>query len=110
MPAVTWSITNGSLPTGLYLDYIGLIFGTPKTAGTFNFTVTAKATKGTESDSRNLSIVIGSSTLSVPSSITTSLNENTMSQNSVGCSVGYGSFAIVLLGVVTFVQRRKDRS
>lgn len=40
-PSYTWSITTGSLPTGLVLTSTsGVISGTPSVAGTFNFTVT----------------------------------------------------------------------
>ncbi len=35
----TWSVTSGSLPTGLTLSAGGLISGTPTVAGTSNFTV-----------------------------------------------------------------------
>jgi hypothetical protein len=37
----TWSLVNGSLPSGLTLAAGGLISGTPATNGTFNFTVQA---------------------------------------------------------------------
>jgi hypothetical protein len=40
-PAYTWSITSGSLPTGLTLAATtGVISGTPTTSGTSNFTAT----------------------------------------------------------------------
>jgi hypothetical protein len=38
---VTWSISQGSLPTGLNLGASGTISGSPSTAGTSNFTVSA---------------------------------------------------------------------
>jgi large repetitive protein len=45
--AIRWSITAGSLPDGLTLEQVyGDISGTPTTAGTFNFTVSAKDTLG----------------------------------------------------------------
>jgi hypothetical protein len=37
----TFSVSAGSLPTGLSLTSGGIISGTPTTAGTFTFTVTA---------------------------------------------------------------------
>ena len=40
----TFSVTAGALPTGISLTGGGLISGTPTTAGTFNFTVTATDT------------------------------------------------------------------
>jgi Putative Ig domain len=40
-PAYTWSITSGSLPTGLTLAATtGIVSGTPTTSGTYNFTAT----------------------------------------------------------------------
>jgi hypothetical protein len=40
-PAPTYSVTAGSLPTGLTLSSGGLLSGTPTSAGTYNFTVAA---------------------------------------------------------------------
>ena len=43
----TWSASGGSLPDGLTLDAdYGELYGTPKTAGTFKFTVQVKDTFG----------------------------------------------------------------
>lgn len=53
-----WSYWTGPLPGGLFLDAgTGLIFGTPTTAGTFNFTVQVTDSKGT-SAARALAITI----------------------------------------------------
>lgn len=53
----TWSAdTNSSLPPGLALSTSGVISGTPTTQGTYNFTVTATNSGG--SDSKSLSITI----------------------------------------------------
>ncbi len=38
-PPYNWTISSGSLPAGLLLDSIGVIHGTPTTAGTSSFTV-----------------------------------------------------------------------
>ena len=40
-PGYTWAVTSGSLPAGMALSPNGLLAGTPATAGSFNFTVTA---------------------------------------------------------------------
>jgi large repetitive protein len=56
MPPYTWSITDGALPTGLYLN-TGVISGIPTAAGTFTFTIQAADSNGSLT-SANLSIVI----------------------------------------------------
>ena len=54
-----WSITSGSLPAGLTLDTsTGEITGTPTTADTYTFTVTATNTAG--SDSKEYTLIIKS--------------------------------------------------
>ena len=56
-----WSITSGSLPTGLTLDEsTGEISGTPTADGTFNFTV--KATNDGGSDSETFSLTVNRTT------------------------------------------------
>jgi large repetitive protein len=62
--AKTWTLASGSLPTGVNLDAAsGLISGTPTTAGTFSFTVSAVLTNDTlknppRSDTKALAIVV----------------------------------------------------
>ncbi|MCU0437663.1 MAG: putative Ig domain-containing protein [Raineya sp.] len=54
---ITWSITSGSLPTGVVLNTsLGLLIGTTSAAGTFNFTL--NATDGLCSISQNYTIVV----------------------------------------------------
>jgi large repetitive protein len=54
-----WSITEGSLPTGLSLvEHNGSINGVPKETGTFNFTI--QVNDGTHTVSQALSIIIKS--------------------------------------------------
>jgi len=55
-PPVTWLISSGSLPQGIEMDSNGLIYGIPEVPGTFNFTV--KATNSAGSDMKNFSIEI----------------------------------------------------
>lgn len=43
----TWSVTAGSLPSGLTLASSGTISGTPTATGTFNFTAQVKDSVGT---------------------------------------------------------------
>lgn len=53
----TMSVTTGALPAGLTLDPTGWLHGTPATAGTFNFTITANDT-ATCSASRAYTLVV----------------------------------------------------
>jgi PKD repeat protein len=75
-----WTLT-GSLPPGLNLDYDGEIQGTPTTAGTFSFSVTAKNAAGS-SVAKTLSITIGEA--KAPTIITDSLPNG-----EVGAYYGY---------------------
>lgn len=54
--SITWSVSNGSLPSGLSLSENGKIIGTPTTEGTSTFTVTA--TNNIGSDSREFTLKI----------------------------------------------------
>jgi Putative Ig domain/FecR protein len=45
-PAYTWSLSSGSLPTGVVIDSYGHLTGTPTVAGTYTFTVMATDTNG----------------------------------------------------------------
>ena len=51
----TWTISP--MPSWMTLSPVGLITGTPKTAGTFNFTVTVKDTGGNTATA-NCSVVV----------------------------------------------------
>ncbi len=56
--SVNYNVTAGSLPTGLSLNSgTGAITGTASTAGTFNFTITARDS-GSSAASRNFSMTI----------------------------------------------------
>jgi len=75
-PPYTWSVSAGSLPTGLTLAGTGTITGTPTTAGTFSFT--AKVTDaGNLSSTKALQIVINPGT-APPAISTTSLPSGTV--------------------------------
>ena len=55
-PTINWTVTKGSLPTGLVLSKSGQIVGIPEKEGTFSFTVQAK--NSYSSASKALKIVI----------------------------------------------------
>jgi hypothetical protein len=79
--ALTWSISSGTLPSGLNLNPInGVILGTPTAAGTSLFTVQV-ADSGGLSDSQALSITINQpAPPPSPSITTTSLPAGTVGQ------------------------------
>jgi len=45
-PCCTWSVSTGTMPTGLSLSSTGIVTGTPSAAGAFTFTVQAKDSNG----------------------------------------------------------------
>ena len=63
-PPYTWSITSGSLPTGLGLDSgTGVISGTPTATGAFSFTVkVTDSASPAQTATKSLSIFISSQT------------------------------------------------
>ncbi len=66
----TWTLTDGSLPTGLTLSASGAISGTPTTAATYNFTITVTDTKS-HTAIKTYSITIAAEAATTPSSNTT---------------------------------------
>jgi hypothetical protein len=69
--SAAWSLTTGTLPTGLSLSAAGTISGTPTAAGDFTFTV--KAANSTGEDTKQLSIKV---VLPAPPTITTTALPN----------------------------------
>jgi hypothetical protein len=62
----SWTLTTGSLPPGLSLATAGSIYGTPTTAGTYNFTVqVADTSTPTRTATGSLSITVGAA-LTIP--------------------------------------------
>ena len=76
---ITWNVTSGSLPAGLSLNNGGMITGTPTTAGTSTFTVTATNAYG--SDSRELSIKISPPDTVSVTGVTLSQNQASLYYN-----------------------------
>ena len=68
-PTITWNVTSGTLPAGLTLDTnTGTISGTPTTANTYSFTVTATNASG--SDSKEYTIQIAAKSDTTPPTLT----------------------------------------
>lgn len=79
----SWTITDGSLPTGLTLaESSGLISGTPTTQGTYNFTATATNSGG--SDSEELSIKINPAAKVPVESVSLSHTELSLTEGDTG--------------------------
>jgi hypothetical protein len=83
----TWSITSGSLPSGLSLNSsTGAITGTPSAAATASFTV--QVADGIGTVSKALSITINPSTLTISTSSLAAGNVNTAYSQTLGASGG----------------------
>ena len=78
-PAYNWSITNGSLPTGLTLAAgSGVISGTPTASGTFSFTATVTdASNPIQTKSEALTITIASNQLSITTTSLAAASQST---------------------------------
>ena len=70
----TWSLSSGSLPTGLSLDTLGDLAGTPTAVSTFNFTVQLTDTLGSIV-TKSLAITITTATVTIT---TTTLPDGTV--------------------------------
>jgi hypothetical protein len=87
---ITWSVTLGTLPTGLTLNSgTGVIFGTPTTATTSNFTVqAADASTPQQTATKALSIIVNAAPLAVTTTTlpngTVGIAYNTTLQSSGG--------------------------
>jgi hypothetical protein len=80
---ITWAVTAGALPTGLTLAANGAITGTPTTAGTSNFTVTATdsstpALTATKALSITIAPVLSITTSSLPNGVTSTAYSATL--------------------------------
>jgi len=80
---ITWTVSAGSLPTGLTLAATGAITGTPTTAGTSNFSVTATdsstpALTATKALSITIVPVLSITTSSLPNGVTSTAYSATL--------------------------------
>ena len=68
-PGYTWTVTSGSLPSGLTLSSTGTISGVPSTIGTSSFTVSAHdSSSPTQTASATISVVVSPAKLTVTTS------------------------------------------
>jgi len=91
-----WSVGSGSLPAGLTLAAGGAITGTPSAAGTGSFTV--RATSGTESGTRSLSITIAAPEVVITTSALANGSAGTAYSQTLSATGGTGTFAWTLAG------------
>ena len=95
--AVTFSVTAGSLPTGMSLSTSGVLSGTPTEVNTFSFTVTATDTMGA-TGIQAYTVVISAA---VPTVTTPASSSVTGTSASLGGNItGSGGVTISALGVV----------
>ncbi|MCL5667139.1 MAG: putative Ig domain-containing protein [Patescibacteria group bacterium] len=72
-----WTVSTGTLPAGLNINSsTGAITGTPTTAGSYSFTV--EVTDGTNTASRNFTVIISSAATAQASITTSSLLDGTV--------------------------------
>lgn len=130
-PTITWSVTSGTLPAGLRLSEDGKITGTPTTAGTSTFTVTATNSAGSDSkgytltiksvpvtgvtlDKTNLSLTVGGTeTLTATVHPDNATNKNvtwSSSNNSVATVDSTGTVTAVSAGTATITATAADGS
>lgn len=74
-PVPTWSVTAGTIVSGLSLSSSGLLSGTPDTAGAYDFTVTATNSEG--SDVQQYTGTVGAAPVA-PTVTTTTLDAMTV--------------------------------
>jgi hypothetical protein len=87
--AVTWAQTGGTLPGGLTLTTAGVLGGTPTTAGTFNFSITATdsgvpAQTATVAFTVTITPKLAINTTSLPSGIAGTAYSQTLQNNGGG--------------------------
>lgn len=98
----TWSLSSGSLPSGLSLSSAGVISGTPTTAGAYSFTVSLNDGITTVTKDFSLTIIVGGAT---PTITTTSplpdAEKGTAYSTTVTAIGGTGSYTWSATGLPT---------
>ena len=100
---------SGNWPTDLTLNAsTGAISGTPKTSGTYNFTVQATLNGVTASKSLSISITDSANQQNNNNNNnTTDPGHPEGSSSSSGCEIGFGIFGLVILGSMLILKRQK---
>jgi hypothetical protein len=94
----TWSITSGSLPTGMSLDpYSGWIYGEPKSYGSYSFTVSLTDSSTPEAQTASASYTLDiapAATMTVQASSLPAGTQGSYYDQSLGISGGVGPWTI----------------
>ncbi len=106
-PAPTFSVTSGTLPTGVTLSSSGLLSGTPTQSGTFTFTIRATNSAGAANQTFTLTVNTPPDTTAPDTTITAappaSGNQSNVSFSFTGTdNVGVTSFECSIDGGATF--------
>ena len=91
-----WSVSSGTLPPGLTLAAGGTISGTPSAPGTSSFTV--RATSGTQSGTRDLSITIQAPEVVITTSALAGGSAGAAYSQTLAATGGTGVFTWTVLG------------
>jgi hypothetical protein len=92
----TYAVMAGSLPPGLSLAPSGAITGTPTTAGTFNFMVTATGFSGLCNTSQNYTVVIGCPTITLSPATLPNATLNTSYPATITASPAGGGYTFAV--------------
>jgi uncharacterized repeat protein (TIGR03803 family) len=98
---VGFSVSAGTLPSGLTLTSVGILSGTPIVAGSFTFTVTATDALGS-SATQSLTLVVdfpGTSPVYVDPSFTGADGSDPATDPGLGLQLGFNAFATITAAV-----------
>jgi sugar lactone lactonase YvrE len=101
----TFTVSSGSLPTGLSLSAGGVLSGTPTASGTFNFTVQAQdstsvGSGGPYTGSRAYSLIVNIPTIVVAPSTLPNAKLGVPYSQTISASGGSGSYSYAVTGGV----------
>jgi hypothetical protein len=93
-PPITWEATVGNLPDGLTLSSAGVLSGTPAVAGTYDFSITATNSAGSDTEAFSVVVINPDSMDGQVVTISTALNPDRKVDIN-GKSVDNGAQAII---------------